>query len=337
MYEGVYQYLEFFAILTECDTWKNMMADWDITCELVTLLKELNTAVPCSLLAREMEKLPPNVAKQHERATNGPPLPQDLTAAQPVSVERPYDLSASGGPSIPESTLSFHQPTSTAPLAPASAHGAHEDEPSDFPWKNLKKLTVLVLSSLTWRNPKVQNQVREHEGIETMLNCTKHDDFNPYIREHAIMALRFLVEGNEENRQVVRRLEAKIARYDAKTARASANAAAGAEAASDHADKKKASRATNHGPDAMPPPVLPASASSSAAAAAMAAAGEHLGLANKGLPSASLFNLMTEVMTQIPAKFRDEAGIEKHRAELLKALDREFDAAGSDGGKAGGW
>jgi palmitoyltransferase len=335
MYEGVYQYLEFFAILTECDAWKKMMADWDITCELVTLLQELNTAVPCSLLARDMEKLPPNVARQHERATNGPPLPQDITSPQPAEVpaDRPYvfeeETKASGGPGMPESTLSFHQPTAAAPLATAGTHAGHEEEPSDFPWKNLKKLTVLVLSSLTWKFPKVQDQVREHGGIQVMLNCTKHDDFNPYIREHAVMALRFLIEGNDANRQVVRDLEAQIERYEATIARASnANALAAAETGQDRSGKKKPNRSAKYIPDPMPPPPLPASASS------MAAASE--GLSKAGLPSINLFNLMTEMMTQIPARFKDDSGMERQRADLLKALDKEFDA--SDGGsRMGSW
>merc|ERR1711981_348844 len=44
-------------------------------------------------------------------------------------------------------------------------------------------------------------------GIRALLNCCKVDDYNPYIREHAIMALRFALEGNEENQAVVRGLE----------------------------------------------------------------------------------------------------------------------------------
>jgi hypothetical protein len=72
------------------------------------------------------------------------------------------------------------------------------------------------------------------------------------------------------------------------------------------------------------------------------------GLTRAGLPSASFFNLMNEVMTQIPARFKEgvanvgagsssgESGMDRHNAELLKALDKEFNA--SDGGsRMGSW
>ncbi|TKA79429.1 hypothetical protein B0A55_03493, partial [Friedmanniomyces simplex] len=76
-----------------------------------------------------------------------------------------------------------------------------QDEPSDFEWRNLKKLTVLVLSSLVWKNKKVQDQVREYGGLEALVSCCRPEgeESNPYIREHAIMCLRFAVEGNEAN------------------------------------------------------------------------------------------------------------------------------------------
>lgn len=49
------------------------------------------------------------------------------------------------------------------------------EEPADFEWRNLKKLIVLVLSSLVWKSPTVQNQIREYGGVETILSCTQYD------------------------------------------------------------------------------------------------------------------------------------------------------------------
>ena len=72
MYEGVYQYLEFFAILTEHETWKRMLSNWEIANELVTLLKELDAAIPKGTLS-----VPPL------RHSNPPPPAQQ----QPVEVE----------------------------------------------------------------------------------------------------------------------------------------------------------------------------------------------------------------------------------------------------------
>ncbi|KAK7517900.1 hypothetical protein IWZ03DRAFT_183985 [Phyllosticta citriasiana] len=192
MYEGVYQYLEFFAILTEHDVWKKMMADWEITSELITLLKELDSALPKqTLLARR----PPTMPDSHRSAS---PQPPPGSGPAPVAVERPYDVS---GPPLAADQFP----------APSSSSGQYvedpSEEPSDFEWRNLKKLTVLVLTSLVWKSRKVQDQVRAHGGVEAILNCCQYDEGNPYIKEHAIMCLRFLLEGNKENQDVIRELE----------------------------------------------------------------------------------------------------------------------------------
>jgi palmitoyltransferase len=184
MYEGVYQYLEFFAILTEHEVWKNMLSNWEVATELVTLLKELDAAIPKGQLA-----VPPlrNSASGASSGIDGEP--------QPVAVERPYDTQAGG--TAPEGYMP----------SPRPYIDEAQDEPSDFEWRNLKKLGVLVLSSLVWKNRQVQDQIRPLGGIEAVLNCCSYDEHNPYIREHAIMCLRFLMEGNKENQDRIRELE----------------------------------------------------------------------------------------------------------------------------------
>ncbi|KAF2193024.1 hypothetical protein K469DRAFT_730017 [Zopfia rhizophila CBS 207.26] len=189
MYEGVYQYLEFFAILTENEIWKNMLANWEVTCELVTLLKELDAAIPKGGMVQ------PLASNRNNGQPSGAEAPAS-NGAPPVAVERPYDTN--NGPA-PEGYMP----------SPRPYIDEAQDEPSDFEWRNLKKLAVLVLSSLVWKNRKVQDQVRPLGGIEAILNCCTHDEHNPYIREHAIMCLRFLMEGNKENQDVVRELEPK--------------------------------------------------------------------------------------------------------------------------------
>lgn len=220
MYEGVYQYLEFFAILTEHETWKRMLSNWEIANELVTLLKELDAAIPKGQLAPpplrntaaqvphppapvEVE-IPPQQQsqQQNQEQQQSQPQPQQQQQQpqqpQPVAVERPYDTTAPAAePYIPP-------PTSPSPR-PYMDEAA--DEPSDFEWRNLKKLAVLVLSSLVWKNKHVQDQIRPLGGIEAVLNCCSYDEHNPYIREHAIMCLRFLMEGNKENQDRIRALE----------------------------------------------------------------------------------------------------------------------------------
>ncbi|KAF2418261.1 hypothetical protein EJ08DRAFT_690710 [Tothia fuscella] len=225
MYEGIYQYLEFFAILTEHDIWKRMMADWEITSELVTLLEELDAAIP-----RSTPRHQPNYK---QRAMDRPYGPQAVANEEhpatslAVAVERPYDVNGQQAP--PNTTAGATQSPSLAepvqqqqqqqqpqpPYAPPP-----EDEPSDFEWRNLKKLAVLVLSSLVWKSPLVQTQLSHPSplpnnndnsspgrGVRALLNCCKVDDYNPYIREHAIMALRFALEGCKANQDVVEGLQ----------------------------------------------------------------------------------------------------------------------------------
>lgn len=202
MYEGVYQYLEFFAVLTEEGFWKEVLGGWEIASELVTLLRELEGGIP------KLGAFQPQVPTRRVSAPAvGQHVPQRASSAdarvpsQPppssssVAVERPFDVSLP-----PQPQQIFEAET---PLAyPEDA----QDEPSDFEWRNLKKLTVLVLSSLIWKNRQVQAQVREYGGLEALVRCCRHDEHNPYIREHAIMCLRFAVEGCEENAQVIRRM-----------------------------------------------------------------------------------------------------------------------------------
>ncbi|KAF2847437.1 hypothetical protein T440DRAFT_191277 [Plenodomus tracheiphilus IPT5] len=241
MYEGVYQYLEFFAILTEHETWKRMLSNWEIANELVTLLKELDAAIPKGQLSPPPLRnvghapYPPapvevDISPQHHQQQQQQQDQQQQThlqqqqhqmqlqqqyqqqqqqdqhehqphqqqQPQPVAVERPYDMTAAAAdPYVPP-------PTSPSPR-PYMDEAA--DEPSDFEWRNLKKLAVLVLSSLVWKNKHVQDQIRPLGGIEAVLNCCSYDEHNPYIREHAIMCLRFLMEGNRENQDRIRALE----------------------------------------------------------------------------------------------------------------------------------
>ncbi|KAI9847478.1 MAG: copper transport protein [Sclerophora amabilis] len=193
VYEGVYQFLEFFAVLTETEDWKSMLVDWEVTFELVTLLKELEMGIPKGQL------FPRTPASTDPRPGAAGPVPQDASSSAeskqpaPVAVERPYDVVS------PSPADSPSRASSTAPL------GA--ENPEDFEWRNLKKLVILVLSSLVWKSTEVQDQVRNHGGVEMVLQCCNFDSSNPYIREHAIMCLRFLLEGNEANMQVVRQLE----------------------------------------------------------------------------------------------------------------------------------
>ena len=184
VYEGVYQFLEFFAVLTENNDWKRLLIEWEIVYDLVTLIKELDASIPKATLTSSMPphgKAPPrNPQSFRGHASNA-------YAAQLQHVERPYDQPGSA---------------TKPPTAP-------EQDPSDFEWRNLKKLIVLVLSSLVWKSPTVQDQIRLHGGVPTILSCTQYDGHNPYIKEHAVMCLKFLLEGNKDNQAIISELEAQ--------------------------------------------------------------------------------------------------------------------------------
>ena len=190
VYEGVYQFLELFAVLTENNDWKNLLIKWEIIYDLVTLIKELEASIPKGNLNSLTVGNARNISSMKDVQ------PRDSSSG-PVSVERPYD------PSDPEPVDGIDSLGSRADSPPIA------EDPSEFEWRNLKKLVVLVLSSLVWNSREVQNQIRKYGGVEAILSCTNFDAHNPYIKEHAIMCLKFLLEGNRENQNVVEELEAR--------------------------------------------------------------------------------------------------------------------------------
>lgn len=228
----------FFAVLTEEGVWKGILGEWEMACELVTLLRELEGGIPkMGVVIPHMPRRVPGHLPQRAMSADAATMPQvpahlpmqasapaQTHNAAPVAVERPFDTNGTSQENkLPP--LPLHPPVTgqqqsvyeaETPLAypedpalPAGHDLQHDqDEPSDFEWRNLKKLTVLVLSSLIWKNKTVQDQVRRYGGLEALVGCCRPDEHNPYIREHAIMCLRFAVEGCEENAKVIRKMAA---------------------------------------------------------------------------------------------------------------------------------
>ncbi|KAI4117829.1 MAG: hypothetical protein LQ345_002015 [Seirophora villosa] len=222
VYEGVYQFLEFFAVLTESEDWKGLLVNWEIVSELITLLRELDASIPKSPLgpvpsaatAAATEALGSASSAMQEPQTTAEPSTSS-SAAAPVAVERPYDSLPPDGslPATNNGAVGSAPPAATAayaqsePVSPSPSQAIDSQDPSDFEWRNLKKLVVLVLSSLVWKSLTVQDQIRAYGGVEMILACCNFDANNPYIREHAIMCLRFLLEGNLENQGIVENLK----------------------------------------------------------------------------------------------------------------------------------
>ncbi|KAL8800101.1 MAG: hypothetical protein Q9182_005413 [Xanthomendoza sp. 2 TL-2023] len=219
VYEGVYQFLEFFAVLTESEDWKGLLVNWEIVSELVTLLRELDASIPKSPLGPiPSAAAATDILGSASSVMQEPQAKNDVTALAsapaPVAVERPYDaLSTNDVAATTNLANNSNQPPLAAlaypsePVSPSPSQAIDSQDPSEFEWRNLKKLVVLVLSSLVWKSTTVQNQIRAYGGVEMILACCNFDANNPYIREHAIMCLRFLLEGNTENQAIVENLK----------------------------------------------------------------------------------------------------------------------------------
>ena len=202
VYEGVYQFLEFFAVLTESEEWKDLLVSWEITSELITLLRELEASIPKAPITAS--SIPQTEAEAQAAALEQEAQPSK-TGKDPVAVERPFDISTNGASPSAAPNENYG---SLLPTVDMSEQESDESaDPSDFEWRNLKKLVILVLSSLVWKSPTVQNQIRQYGGVEMVLACCTYDANNPYIREHAIMCLRFLLEGCGENKEIVEKLQ----------------------------------------------------------------------------------------------------------------------------------
>ena len=224
MYEGVYGVLEFFAVVCEEGWGKEVLGQWEGVGELVTLVRELEGGIPRmggvgaqyggvgfapdarrTVLPLRASSADARVPVRHSSTDFEARSPELDTRLPPLLATLPTQHQNQAF--SPTSPLPSPYPTtnnvSYNAQAPPPPQQPEADEPSDFEWRNLKKLTVLVLSSLLWKNPLVQQQVRQHGGLEALIGCCRVDEHNPYIREHAIMCLRFAVEGCPENRAVL--------------------------------------------------------------------------------------------------------------------------------------
>ncbi|KAK4695777.1 hypothetical protein P7C71_g2033, partial [Lecanoromycetidae sp. Uapishka_2] len=159
VYEGVYQFLEFFAVLTESDDWKDLLVNWEIVSELVTLLRELEASIPKSPL----NTVPQTAAEAQQAATQQAQKTTLPASSVPVSVavERPFDIASPlptpdrpfDLPIAPAADASFAAPSPLSQTSSQEPDALDAADPSDFEWRNLKKLVILVLSSLVWKSP----------------------------------------------------------------------------------------------------------------------------------------------------------------------------------------
>ena len=82
-----------------------------------------------------------------------------------------------------------------------------EEDAEQMPTFGMRRDLVGLIANLSFRNKKVQDLVREFDGIVLILNQCNLDSENPFIREWSLLALRNLCEDNVENQKVISSLK----------------------------------------------------------------------------------------------------------------------------------
>ncbi|TCD71867.1 hypothetical protein EIP91_003210 [Steccherinum ochraceum] len=90
-------------------------------------------------------------------------------------------------------------------VAGSSATKMLSADPKGFSY--LKRDLVRLLGVLTYQSRQVQDRIRGCGGIPVVLNLCVVDDRNPYLREHALFALRNLLDQNPENQAMVNEIQ----------------------------------------------------------------------------------------------------------------------------------
>ncbi|KAF9221388.1 hypothetical protein BS17DRAFT_797175 [Gyrodon lividus] len=78
-------------------------------------------------------------------------------------------------------------------------------DPTGFSY--LKRDLVRLLSILCHKDRKIQDCIRNCDGIAVIMSMCVVDERNPYLREHAIFTLRNLLENNKENQAAVNSIQ----------------------------------------------------------------------------------------------------------------------------------
>lgn len=87
-----------------------------------------------------------------------------------------------------------------------------------IPFPYLKRDLVRLLGVLSFEDKSIGDRVREVEGVEVILGLCVTDERNPCtwtlsiflttdLREHALFAVKNLMYGNEDNQDILRKME----------------------------------------------------------------------------------------------------------------------------------
>ncbi|KAJ3041651.1 hypothetical protein HDV00_008928 [Rhizophlyctis rosea] len=109
---------------------------------------------------------------------------------------------------IPRTKLSKTSPSPSSSPPPTSRFSNPPcANPEDFGM--LKTDIIKVIGNFSYEAREVQDQFRELEAIPLVLGQCNIDEYNPFLKEHAIFAIRNLCDGNAENQKIIEALEAR--------------------------------------------------------------------------------------------------------------------------------
>lgn len=75
--------------------------------------------------------------------------------------------------------------------------------PSKNGLRNFKRNCITIILFLIRGDQALQDVVRERGGIPLILAQCQIDDMNPFLREHALLCLRLVLENNDENQAML--------------------------------------------------------------------------------------------------------------------------------------
>ncbi|KAJ2581900.1 copper transport protein, partial [Coemansia sp. RSA 1804] len=65
-----------------------------------------------------------------------------------------------------------------------------------------------IIGNLSFKNIAMQDLMRKIDGLSLVLDNMRIDDNHPFIKEYAIVALKWLLENNKSSHDYVRSMEA---------------------------------------------------------------------------------------------------------------------------------
>ncbi|ORX38576.1 spinocerebellar ataxia type 10 protein domain-domain-containing protein [Kockovaella imperatae] len=92
-------------------------------------------------------------------------------------------------------------------VKPAQAQTAASLPDELRPVSNIKRNLARLIGILSFDDTTVGNQVRQYEGVQLLLSMTEVDESNPYLREHALFAVRNLMKNNPANQAVIAEMD----------------------------------------------------------------------------------------------------------------------------------